>query len=240
MSLFIVSIPIGHPDDITLRAIQTLKEVDFLICEEFKIGRKLLKQLNIKKELFSLNEHNETEATDEIINLLLQPKNAAIFSDCGTPIFADPGTYLVNRCYDCGIEVISVPGASSLTSALAVAGVEIPQFYYAGFLPRKTEARCQEIKRLKNFSCPVIIFDTPYRISALLKDLCAELTSDRRIVLLLSLTKPDAQIIRGSIPAVIKQWNRNPCKKEFVLILEPVIKSSHVSRKRSRNRKRYK
>jgi 16S rRNA (cytidine1402-2'-O)-methyltransferase len=238
MTLYIVSVPIGNMDDITKRAIDTFKRVDFLICEEFKIARKLLKYLNIDKELINLNEHNESTATEEIISLLIQKKSAALFSDAGTPLFADPGTQLVKRCHDLDIDVVPIPGPSSLMSALSVAGVNIDQFFFAGFLPRQTENRRREIIKLKDRPHPIVILDTPYRLSALMKDLLAELTPDRRIVLALSLTKSDEQIIRDSVANIAAKLRQNPIKKEFVLIIEPLNtkrkSKKHVKSKRRR------
>ena len=232
MPLFIVSTPIGNPDDITLRAIDTFRKVDFLICEEIKVGRKLLKRLEIDKELYNLNEHNESEESEMILRLLLKGKSGAIFSDCGTPLFADPGTKLVRRCHETGVQVIPVPGASSLLAALAVAGVDTNRFYYAGFLSRKSNERRKDIRKLKMFQCPVIILDTPYRLRALLLDLKSEITAGRHIILLLSLTKPDEKIISGSVSDVLKQLGENPPKKEFVLILNPMF-SLKKNRKKS-------
>ena len=185
MPLYIVSVPIGNPDDITLRAIKTLQSVDFVVCEEIKIGRKLLKQLNIEKPLYHINEHDEKESSDEIMQLLLKNQSAAYFSDAGTPLFADPGTYLVNRCHEFGLQVIPVPGASSLTAALAVAGIDIKKFYYAGFLPRVTEERRSAIRKLKQFDCPIIIYDTPYRLRSLLDDIKLEFFPNTQVTLLL-------------------------------------------------------
>ncbi len=236
MTLYIVAIPIGHPDDITLRAIKTLKNVDFLICEEFKNGRKLLKQLNIDKELLNLNEHNEEADTEEILQELLKGKKAALFSDCGTPLFADPGSLLVKRCHETGIKVIPIPGASSLMAALVVAGVQLNQFYYAGFLSRNSTDRRNEIRRLQTFSCPVVIYDAPYRLNALITDLKAELSSLRQLTLSLSLTKPDEKVLFGTIGELIKMLGPKPPKKEFVLILHPQIPKK--SKKHVKTRKR--
>ena len=223
MSLYIVSIPIGNPDDITLRAIKTFENVDFLICEELKNGRKLMKSLQLNKELYCINEHNESTEVESIIQHLLKGKKAALFSDCGTPLFADPGTLLVKRCHEMGLKVIPIPGASSLLAALAIAGIPINQFHYAGFLPRKSEERRAEIRKLSTLNCAVIIYDTPYRLSALFKDLAAELPPARQVFLALSLTKPDEKVIYGSIKDVSLQLGDKPPKKEFVLILEPPI-----------------
>ena len=221
MSLSVVSIPIGHPDDITLRAIKTLESADILICEEFKNGRKLMKQLQLDQELYCINEHNEATEVETIIQLLLKGKTAALFSDCGTPLFADPGTTLVKRCHEMGLRVTPVPGASSLMAALAIAGVPTKQFYYAGFLSRKSDVRRSEIRKFSTLDCAVVIYDTPYRLAALLKDLLTELPSARQVFLAISLTKPDEKLIYGSIKEVCLQLGDHPPKKEFVLILEP-------------------
>ena len=225
MSLYVVSVPIGNPDDITLRAIKTIQSVDFVVCEELKIGRKLLKQLKVEKPLFHINEHDEKESSDEVIQMLFKGQNAAYFSDAGTPLFADPGTYLVNRCHEFGLRVIPVPGASSLTAALAVAGIDIKQFYYAGFLPRVAEDRRSAIRKLKRFDCPVIIYDTPYRLRSLLDDLKLELSASTKATLLLSLTQPAESIMKGSLDDIIHDINANYSKREFVLIVEPPVKS---------------
>ncbi len=237
MSLYIISTPIGNPGDITLRAVETLKEVDILICEELKIGRKLLKSLNIKKELLNLNEHNEKEETEEILQELLKGKTAALFSDCGTPLFADPGTYLVKRCIETGLRVIPIPGASSLLAALVTAGTQLDNFYYAGFLPRKSEERKIEIRKLIPYTCPVVIYDAPYRLKSLLVDLKAELPSFREISLALSLTQPDEKILYGTITEILQQLEPDIPKKEFVIILKPALirkKSKKYVKKRRR------
>jgi 16S rRNA (cytidine1402-2'-O)-methyltransferase len=238
MTLYIVSIPIGHPDDITLRAIKTFENVDFLICEEFKNGRKLLKQLNIEKELFNLNEHNEESDTEEIIQELLKGKTAALFSDCGTPLFADPGNLLVKRCLETGIKVIPVPGASSLMAALVVAGVQLDQFYYAGFLPRNSTERRKEIRYLQSLKCPVVVYDAPYRLNALMADIKAELPAHRQLTLSLSLTKPDEKVLFGTTSDLMKMLGPTPPKKEFVLILHPQIPKKSKKHVKTRKRKK--
>ena len=221
MTLFIVSVPIGNPDDITIRAVNTMNEVDFLICEEYKVGRKLIKHLQIDKELIALNEHNESYTTEEIINRLQKSDDAALFSDAGTPLFADPGVELVKRCHELQIKVVPVPGPSSLMAALSVAGIKTDRFFYAGFLPRQSDTRRHEIRKLKDVPYPIVILDTPYRLGALVRDLKTELPSHRQIVLSLSLTKSDEQVIKGSISQIAARIERHPIKKEFVLIVEP-------------------
>ncbi|MFO7526722.1 MAG: SAM-dependent methyltransferase, partial [Ignavibacteriaceae bacterium] len=127
--LFLVSTPIGNYEDITFRALRILKESDFIICEEYKEARRLLSYYKIEKELFSLNEHNENETADELIIKLKQEKTAALISDCGTPLFSDPGHLLVDLAIQNKIDVIPVPGASSLLSALVGSGFDFEKFY---------------------------------------------------------------------------------------------------------------
>lgn len=237
MSLYLVSIPIGNPDDITLRAIKTLQEVDFLICEEFKNGRKLLKQLKLEKELHALNEHNEMSDTEEIIQLLLKGNHAALISDCGTPLFADPGSHLVSRCHELGIKVVPVPGASSLMAALVGAGVNLDRFYYAGFLSRESKERRKQIAALMPFDCPVIVYDAPYRLKQLLDDIKLEWPAGRQLTLALSLTTPDEQFLQGTIDELIRDLGPNPAKREFVLVLKPVFVKKSKKHVKTRNRK---
>ena len=147
--LYVVATPIGNPDDITLRALKVLKEADFVICEEFKVGSRLLKFYDIKKPLELLNEHNEPEKTRELIQrLLMNGEKAVLISDAGTPLFADPGSNLVRECHQNGIPVKPVPGASSLMAALMAAGLKTDKFLYYGFLPANKEERRKELKQL--------------------------------------------------------------------------------------------
>jgi len=226
--LYIVSVPIGHPGDITLWAVETLKKVDFVVCEELSRGQKLLKQLGIKTNPLLLNEHNEQEGTENIIQLLLQGQQGALFSDAGTPLFADPGTLLVRRCHEMGIRVSPVPGASSLLAALSVAGVDTRRFFYAGFLPRQSVERRRQISQLVSMPYPVVIYDTPYRLRALLSDISAEYPTDRTAVLALSLTQSDEQVFRGTIADLVSTAARFNRKREFVLILDPPTAASEV------------
>lgn len=238
MSLYIVSTPIGHPDDITKRAIDTLKQVEFVICEEIKEGSRLLKKIGIEKPLYTLNEHNEAEHTPEIQALLISGKNGALISDCGTPLFADPGKHLVQACHEKQIRVIPIPGASSLMATLVVAGVDLNQFYYAGFLPREKTLRKEEIGKLMHFTCPVIIYDTPYRLNALLQDLSETLPSARKITLAMNLTQPDEEILHNTIKKIWDIFSVKKVKKEFVIILEPVYRAPPPQKPFKKKKKR--
>ena len=150
--LYLVSIPIGNYEDITFRGIKILKEVDFIICEEFKEARRLLSNYKIEKELVSLNEHNESEVVNDIILKIAEGKSAAVISDCGTPLFSDPGHLLVELCISQNINVIPVPGANSLLPALIGSGLNFEQFFYCGWLsPNKQASRKQllDLKKIK-------------------------------------------------------------------------------------------
>ena len=157
--LFIVSTPIGNYDDISLRAINTLKEVDFIICEEFKEARRLLSHLKIDKELVSLNEHNEEESSNDIFLRIKNGQSAALISDCGTPLFSDPGSLLVQICINSKIDVVPVPGANSLLPALVGSGFKLDKFYYAGWLSPKSDLRRKELLRLKNIKELIVIME---------------------------------------------------------------------------------
>ena len=166
--LYIVSTPIGNYEDITLRALRILKECDFIICEELKEARRLLSNYKIEKELFPLNEHNESESANELIQKLLEGKTAALISDCGTPLFSDPGHLLVALALQNRIDVIPVPGVSSLLTALVGSGLDFEKFYYYGWLSPKKDIRRKQLLDLRKRRETIILLDTPYRLKTLL------------------------------------------------------------------------
>ncbi len=218
--LYIVSTPIGNYKDITLRALEILKETEILACEEFKMGRRLLAKYGIKKELFTLNEHTEKEATDEIVKFLLEGKDVAIFSDAGTPLFSDPGQKLVNRCVKAGIQVVPVPGASSIMAALVGSGFLFDEFYYRGWLSPKREIRIKQIHELKNKRELIIILETPYRLKTLIEDIVKHWGKNLNIVIAFKLTQSDERFIRGKAEKVLHIVKNENLKGEFVLLID--------------------
>jgi len=217
-TLSIVATPIGNPADITLRAIEVLKTVDAVVCEEAKPGSTLLKRLGIAdKELVLLNEHNEAEMTAELLMRLLNGENLALISDCGTPVFADPGVYLIQLAASSGVKVIPVPGASSLMAALSVLDFKMEQFYFAGFLSREPELRRKELARLRGMKIPVILMDTPYRLKALLEDVSKVFGKQVFVSVAFDLTLPGETIMRGGAADVIRQVGSR--KGEFILVV---------------------
>jgi len=217
--LFIVAVPIGNPKDITLRALETLRLVDAIICEEERAGSTLLKRIGVReKELILLNEHNEQEQTPEIVRLLTQEGcRFALISDCGTPIFADPGHALVQQAANLEIPIIPIPGPSSLTAALSVLDTRVDKFIFAGFLHRERNKRQKELYHLRNSRMPVIIMDTPYRMGVLLDDVIHVFGKRQRITLACDLTLPGEEILRDTAAKVRTRVGKR--KAEFVLII---------------------
>lgn len=229
-SLWIVATPIGNPGDITLRAIEILKSADAVICEERKEGSKLLKKLGIKaNELIPLNEHNEQEKSeriDEILGLLLQGKQMALISDCGTPVFSDPGALLIRQAVHFNLPVIPVPGPSSLMAALSILDESLDKFIFGGFLPREADKRIQELKDLDKTGLPIVLMDTPYRLNRLLEEVTTALGKGRRITLACDMTQPSEGIFRGPVHEVQnKVTNRNA---EFILVVHQQGKVRHI------------
>jgi 16S rRNA (cytidine1402-2'-O)-methyltransferase len=219
-TLYVTPTPIGNYEDITLRALRILKEVDFIICEEFKPARRLVSHFAIDKELISLNEHNEKDIAQEIANRLLEGNNAALISDAGTPLFSDPGHHLVDYCISYKIKIVPLPGANSLMPALISSGLNIEQFFHYGWLSPKKEIRKQELFRLKKRRELIVIMETPYRLKRLLEDIINHFGQHQNIVLAYKLTMPEEMILRGSVSKVLKEVEHKKMKGEFVLLLD--------------------
>ncbi len=219
-TLYIVSTPIGNYDDISLRALSVLKQVDFIICEEFKEGYKLLRYYGIDKPLEALNEHNEARDADAAVERIKDGANAALISDAGTPVFADPGAKLVHAALKRGVKVVPVPGASSVLAALVVSDFDINSFYYVGFLPRKREERLKKLKEVSMMKTVSVIMETPYRFKPLVEDCVSMFGKDRRAVVAVDLTMETEKIIRGRLGEIEKEFRKAPFKAEFVLVID--------------------
>lgn len=218
--LSIVATPIGNYEDITLRAIKVLSGVDFIVCEDLKEARRLLSKLDIKKELVTLNEHDEADNTPGIIDRLMAGENVALISDCGTPMFADPGHILLDAALSNQIQIIPVPGVSSLTTALSVSALRAEKFYYYGWLPVKTEMRKKELYRLSRMNELIIFLETPYRLKNIIKDIVDNFGRGTEAVLAYDLTLPTEQILRGSAGSIYDKVIKHSLKGEFVLLVD--------------------
>lgn len=218
--LYIVAMPIGNPKDITLRALEVLKEADILICEERKIGFQYRSAYGLTQEWELLNEHNFKEQSPILLKKLMdEHKSAALVSDAGTPLFADPGSELVRLCHKANIPVIPVPGASSLMTALMGSGLDLKQFMYYGFLPANTEERIQALKKIKSWQDWDIIFlETPYRLKQFLRDMMQVLGAKRKGIIAYRLTFAEEQFLTGELSKLCELAATLP-KGEFVFIL---------------------
>ncbi len=215
--LYIVATPIGNPKDITLRALEVLKKVDAVICEEYRQGSRLLHKLEIENELIPLNEHNEAKEAQNIMVRLAKGETMAIISDAGTPIFADPGQHLLALLYQMKIPVSPIPGPASLMTAISLCDFSIDRFVFAGFPPRKNEHREGFLAKYKNETIPVILMDTPYRMTKLLGEVASIFGKTQDILLACDLTQKKEAVFRGPVSTILSQVSGQ--KREFILII---------------------
>lgn len=218
MSLHLIAVPIGHPGDITLRAVETLKGADVVIGEERKEVSKLLKSLGIEgKRLELLNEHSSDQDVRDLLKLCATQK-VALVSDCGTPGFCDPGARLVAACRSEGLASSPVPGASSLMCLLSVCGHDMREFLFRGFLPAEREARALAFRDLERERRPVILMDTPYRLGRLLEELASR-WPERRAVLGCDFTQSTETVIEASLKELPRLVGER--KAEFIMAVFP-------------------
>lgn len=227
-SLYIVATPIGNLSDITLRAIETLKQVDFIAAEDKRHTGRLLQHLAINKKLLSLHDHNEQHKIEDLIGKLRSGLSIALVSDAGTPLINDPGYQLVRRCHQEGIRVIPIPGACAAIAALSAAGIASDKFCYEGFLPAKQKARQDKLKALAQESRTLILYESTHRLLDTLEDIATYFGDDRYLVLAKELTKSWETIIGMTAKELIGWLNAEEgrLKGEFVLILEGYPKSA--------------
>lgn len=219
--LYIVATPIGNLEDITIRSITVMERADLIICEDRKTGSRILKNYNIVKKIEILNEHNEQTKTKELFDRISREKIAvALISDCGTPLFEDPGNQLVDLCLKNNQNIYAVPGASSLTASLMVSGLSNKNFFYYGFLPANKKQRIRSLKSLgilNNFD--LIFLDTPYRMKQIIDDMASVLGKKRQGIIFYRLTFENEKIYWGTLDELNIQVSGLP-KGEFVLILK--------------------
>lgn len=213
--LYVVATPIGNLGDITLRAIEILKDVDVVACEDTRQTAKLLNHLELKKTLVSYHQHSKIAKLDQLIEMLKSGKSVALVTDAGTPGVSDPGGVLVDEAYKNGIEVESVPGPSALAAAISISGLNLQEFVFAGFLPHK-KGRQTKLKELSSQKLPVIFYESPYRIKKLLKEL-VEYFGDRGVVVVREISKIHETVYRGEISEIEPEITE---KGEFVVIIE--------------------
>jgi 16S rRNA (cytidine1402-2'-O)-methyltransferase len=217
--LFLVATPLGNYDDITLRALIVLKDVDIVVCEGLKEGKRLLSHYGIDKPLETLNEHMEKEQSLRILRLLRDGKDVALISDCGTPIIEDPGLLLVQMAIESDIKITMIPGASSICAALVVSGFPLKEFVYRGLLSPKRQTRQEQLRAMKSEYRTFVLMDAPYRLVPLLEDVVAELGPDRDLCVAFDLTMPNEEVKRGSALEMLEYWKSRNHKGEFVIVV---------------------
>lgn len=200
-TLFIVATPIGNLEDVTVRALRILKEVDLIACEDTRHTRKLLSHYQISRPTISYHEHNEHSRAGELIARLEAGANIALVSDAGTPLVSDPGLRLVREAIEQGIAVVPIPGASALTAGIAASGLPTDQFAFGGFLPSKRTARRARLAELAALPMTIVFYEAPHRVRQSLAD-ARELLGERLVVIARELTKIHEEFIRGSLPDV--------------------------------------
>lgn len=216
--LQIVALPIGNKDDITLRALNALKEADVIIGEERKELIPLLKSYEVDihaKQIEFLNEHSE-KSDIQALGDLCKTKNVVLVSDCGTPVFCDPGALLIQHCRQNSVEMTTLPGASSLMSLLSLSSQKLKTFYFYGFLPREKEERMREIQRISKMKDPVVVMDTPYRFTATVEHL-ATLMPGRKALIAADMTLPTETVLEGNLKLLATKTKDQ--KKEFIILL---------------------
>ncbi len=217
-TLYMVGTPIGNLEDVSLRALRILGEVDLIAAEDTRRTRKLLTHYEINTPLTSYHEHNKLTKLDELLSTL-QYKDVALVSDAGMPGLSDPGYELIRAAIVRGIPVVPVPGPSALITALVVSGLPTDSFLYLGFLPRRRKERRQLLTSVAGERHTLVAFEAPHRLLASLADLKAML-GDRRIALARELTKLHEEVWRGGIGQALAHFEENPPRGEFTLIIE--------------------
>ncbi len=218
--LFLVATPIGNLQDITFRAVETLRTVDLIACEDTRQTGKLLRAYNISNKLISYHEHNEQTRAEEFQKLLLEGKNIAIVTDAGTPGIADPAFRAVRSAIEIGAQVVSIPGAVAFVNALVVSGLPTDAHFFGGFLPSKTGERRKRLQEVAGFPATLIFYETPHRLKASLSD-CLEILGNRPAAVARELTKLHEETIRGELQDLVKKYQSvENIRGEIVLIID--------------------
>jgi 16S rRNA (cytidine1402-2'-O)-methyltransferase len=217
-TLYLVATPIGNLEDITLRAVRTLREVNLIACEDTRHTRKLLEHYTIAKPTVSYHEHNERERTEELMAKLLAGASVALVSDAGMPLVSDPGYRLVAAAIGGGIPVVPVPGPAALVTALAASGLPTDAFYFGGFLPAKSGQRTRALEALRSVEATLVFYEAPHRILETLADVEKAL-GPRAVVVARELTKIHEEFLRGTVAEVRAALTSRPAVKGEITLL---------------------
>ena len=216
--LYIVPTPIGNLDDITLRAINVLREVDFILAEDTRTTSVLLRHLGIEKKLYSHHKFNEHATVRLVAESIAAGRNAALVSDAGTPGISDPGFLLVRTCVEQGIEVETLPGATAFVPAIVQSGFPCDRFCFEGFLPQK-KGRAKQLQSLADEERTMVFYESPYRVVKCLEQFAEVFGSERRVSVSRELTKKFEQTVRGTVAEVLEHFRQTEPRGEFVLVV---------------------
>jgi 16S rRNA (cytidine1402-2'-O)-methyltransferase len=217
-TLYVVATPIGNLEDITLRALRVLKEVPLVAAEDTRVSRTLFRAHDIHTRLVSFHEFTSPSRRGRLVEHL-ETGDVALVTDAGTPAVSDPGFALIRDALEAGHEVVPVPGASSVTAALVASGLPTSSFCFEGFLPRTTATRRKFFTRHAESDATLVVFESPYRVLAALKDLVATLGPDRPLVVARELTKRFEEIFRGTAAAALQHFEQHSPRGEFTLVI---------------------
>jgi len=217
-TLYLVATPIGNLEDITLRALRTLRECDVIAAEDTRRTGQLLKHFEISKPLLSYFQFNEAKRSEEIIERLGRGEKIALVTDAGTPGISDPGERVVQAALAAGFRVEAVPGACALVAALTASGLPTDEFHFIGFLPHKSGQRRKQLEALQHFAGTLVLYESPYRIEKLLAEL-VEIFPDRQVVLARELTKKFEEFLRGTPAELTEATKQRSLKGEFVVLV---------------------
>lgn len=219
-TLYLVATPIGNLGDFSIRALETLKSVDFVAAEDTRVSVKLLNHYEVKKPMVSYHEHNHVSAGQTILNRLLAGETCALVTDAGTPAISDPGEDLVRLCAEHGVEVLSIPGCCAAVNALAVSGLPTGRFTFEGFLTTNKKSRREHLASLQTEQRTMIFHEAPHKLRGTLDDLCAAFGASRRIALCRELTKLHEETQRCTLGEAVAYYQENSPKGEYVLVLD--------------------
>ncbi len=217
--LYVVPTPIGNLEDITLRAINVLKEVDFILAEDTRTTSHLLRHLGIEKPMHSHHKFNEHATVARVAESIASGRNVALVSDAGTPGISDPGFLLVRKCVEEGIDVETLPGATALIPAVVQSGFPCDKFAFEGFLPQK-KGRMKRIQELALEERTLVFYESPYRVVKCLEQFAEVMGMERRVAVVREITKKFEETVRGTLDEVIAHFKEHEPKGEFVIVVE--------------------
>lgn len=227
MKLYIIPTPIGNLEDISLRALRLLKEVDFILCEDTRTTKNLLRHYEITdKKCYAYHIHNEHQQLENFVQMIKETNSVALTSDAGTPGISDPGFLLIRACIDAGITIECLPGATAFVPALINSGLPSNSFYFHGFLPHK-KGKETLLKKMATYKETAIFYESPHRLLKTLTMMLPIFGDDRSIAIARELTKIHEEVFRGSLSEAITHFSTSPLKGEIVVVVAPLSKNKN-------------